>query len=50
MIISPDDHHDKIIHASIIVLGVLTCGTSFILWWLWKQLAKLCCDDHSGGT
>ena len=28
---------DKTAHYSIIVLGILTCGTSVILWWLYKE-------------
>ena len=31
---------DKLTHYSIIVLGVSTLGTSVLLWWLYKELAK----------
>ena len=29
---------NRVVHASIIVLGVFTCGTSVLLWWLYKTL------------
>ena len=32
---------DKTAHYSIIVLGILTCGTSVLLWWLYKA----CCGS-----
>ena len=32
---------DKIAHYSLIVLGILTCGTSVLLWWLYKE----CCGS-----
>ena len=31
---------DKISHYCIIVLGISTLGTSVLLWWLYKELAK----------
>ena len=29
---------------SIIVLGILTCGTSVLLWWIYKTISK--CDNN----
>ena len=34
---------DKTAHYSIIVLGILTCGTSVLLWWLYKE----CCGSKA---
>ena len=30
----------RITSASIIVLGILTCGTSVLLWWIYKRISK----------
>ena len=30
----------RITSVSIIVLGILTCGTSVLLWWIYKRLSK----------
>ena len=32
---------DKTAHYSVIVLGILTCGTAVLLWWLYKE----CCGS-----
>ena len=37
-VFSDDNKYYRIVHASIIVLGVFTCGTSVLLWWLYKSL------------
>ena len=33
----------RIENISIIVLGILTCGTSVLLWWIYKAISK--CGD-----
>ena len=43
----------SIINISIIVLGILTCGTSVLLWWIYKRISE--CGDSKkkydlGGT
>ena len=35
-----EDEHFKVVHVSIIVLGICTLGTSILLWWLYKELVK----------
>ena len=45
-----DDDDCRIVHVSIIVLGIYTFGTSLLLWWLCKKLDTICCDSDSGGT
>ena len=35
-----EEGEDKMSHYSIIVLGISTLGTSVLLWWLYKELAK----------
>ena len=37
-VFSDDNKYYRIVHASIIVLGVFTCGTSVLLWYLYKNL------------
>ena len=52
-IFADDDDYCSILHVSIIVLAIYTFGTSLLLWWLYKKLTKLCCDnvkDDSKGT
>ena len=39
-IFSDKDEYYRIVHASIIVLGIFTCSTSVLLWWLYKNLAE----------
>ena len=39
---SEKDEHSKLVHYSIIILGICTLGTSILLWWLYKELAKYC--------
>ena len=34
-----DDECSRIVHVSIIVLGIYTCGISLLLWWLWTKLS-----------
>ena len=53
MYVFADDDYRSILHVSIIVLTIYTFGTSLLLWWLYKKLAKLCCNivkDDSKGT
>ena len=38
-----DDEYCRIVHVSITVLVIYTFGTSLLLWWLYKKLAKCCC-------
>ena len=40
---SEKDEHSKLVHYSIIILKISTLGTSILLWWLYKELAKHCC-------
>ena len=35
-----EEGEDRMSHYSIIVLGISTLGTSVLLWWLYKELAK----------
>ena len=42
---SDDDEYCRIVHVSIIVLGIYTFGTSLLLWWLYTKLAKCCFSD-----
>ena len=44
-IFSDKDKHYRIVHVSIIVLGIFTCGTSVLLWWLYKNLAEFTGKD-----
>ena len=37
------DERCSIINISIIVLGILTCGTSVLLWWIYKGISE--CGD-----
>ena len=39
---SDDDKYCRIVHVSIIVLGIYTFGTTLLLWWLYKKLVKCC--------
>ena len=34
------DERCSIITISIIVLGILTCGTSVLLWWIYKVISE----------
>ena len=47
-----DDEYCRVTHVSIIVLTIYTFGISLLLWWLYKGVAKLCCnnvkDDSKG--
>ena len=36
------DKYCKITNVSIFVLGIYTCGTSVLLWWLYKGIAEIC--------
>ena len=48
-----DDKRYRIVHVSIIVLGIYTFGISLLLWWLYKCTAKgFSCivKDDSKGT
>ena len=37
----PDEEKSNIIVCSTILLGIFTCGTSVLLWWLYKK----CCSS-----
>ena len=50
ILISDDDEYCKIVHVSIIVLGIYTFGTSLLLWWLYKKFTKCFCANDSEGT
>ena len=39
------DKYVRITNVSIIVLGIYTCGTSVLLWWLYKGITK-CCSNN----
>ena len=39
-IFSNEDKNYRIVHISAILLGILTCGTSVLLWWLYKSITK----------
>ena len=43
LLFSGKDEHSKLVHYSIIILKISTLGTSILLWWLYKELAKCCC-------
>ena len=47
---SDDNEYCRIVHVSIIVLGIYTFGTSLLLWWLHKKLAGLLCENDSEGS
>jgi len=47
--LSDEDKYGRIVHITIIVLGILTCGTSVLLWWLYSGLTKHCCKQDSEG-
>ena len=36
----------RILNISIIVLGILTCGTSVLLWWLSKGVTECMCGNN----
>ena len=36
------DREYRIAHATVIVLGILTCGTSVLLWYLYKGISGCC--------
>ena len=40
---SEKDEHSKLVHYSLLILKISTLGTSILLWWLYKELAKHCC-------
>ena len=42
LLFSEEDEHSKLVHYSIIILGICTLGTSILLWWLYKELGKYC--------
>jgi len=35
---SDEDKYYRIVHVSSIILGILTCGTSVLLWWLYSGI------------
>ena len=39
-IFTEEDKHYNIVHYTTIVLAISTCGTSVLLWWLYKALVK----------
>ena len=42
---SDDDEYCRVTHVSIIVLAIYTFGISLLLWWLYKGVTNLCCND-----
>ena len=38
------DREYRIAHTTVIVLGILTCGTSVLLWYLYKGISG-CCNN-----
>ena len=44
---SDEDKYYRIVHVCSIILGILTCGTSILLWWLCSGIINKCLSSKN---